>query len=302
MRSKKNTKQSYGSPIAHALLLFACIAWGGSYAVGRFGLNDGSALWLTIWRWGPSAILFAAYLTWSWKRLGSSLIQGIRPIIILSLLGIVIYPATLFRAVAETTALNASLYLAATPVLIILGSVIIWKENVSPAGWCAVALGFIGSLVLLFRGEWGALVSFKIATSDLWAIVSAIVWTGYCTAIPLKPKRLSEMEFLAALVVTGTIVLVMLGVVYAPNDIPLPDSPKTAWAMAYFAIFPSILAFFAWNRATSTVGPTIAAPYNNLVPLLGGVLGVVFLGETIENYHFMGGGLIIAGLLLNATT
>ena len=47
---------------AHVLLVFACLAWGGSYAVGRFGLSEGSALWLTLWRWGPGAVLFAVYV------------------------------------------------------------------------------------------------------------------------------------------------------------------------------------------------------------------------------------------------
>ncbi len=300
MGSKKNTQASFDSPAAHTLLFFACVAWGGSYAVGRFGLSDGSALWLTIWRWGPGAIIFAAYLAWNWKRIGSSLLQNIVPITVVSILGIVIYPATLFRAVAETTALNSSLYLAATPALIAFGSVLFWKERVSLAGWFSVLLGITGSLILLFRGEWSALVGFEIASSDLWAIASAIAWAGYCIAIPLKPTGFSEIKFLAALVVTGTVILIFMGVVFLPTDIPLPNTPSTAWSMIYFAVFPSILAFFAWNKATGIVGPAVAAPYNNLVPFLGGIFGVIFLGEAIEGYHFTGGGLIISALVLNA--
>ena len=105
---------------AHLFLLLACLAWRGSYAVGRFGLNEGSALWLTLWRWGPGALIFALYLSFVRAQVASALRKYISRLLVISLLGIVTYPATLLLAVANTTALNASLYLAATPVLIVL--------------------------------------------------------------------------------------------------------------------------------------------------------------------------------------
>ena len=116
----------------------------------------------------------------------------------------------------------------------------------------------------------------------------------------MKPKGLNELQFLAAIVVIGCVILIFAGVLIGTEGIPLPQNQTIVMSMIYFAVFPSILAFIAWNHATTTVGPTIAAPYNNLVPLLGGVLGVIFLDETIENYHLIGGGIIIASLIVNS--
>lgn len=277
---------------AHLFLIFACVAWGGSYAVGRFGLSEGSALWLTLWRWGPGAIVFARFLIWSHQKTWPRIQRHFAKLGLISLLGIVIYPATLFLAVAETTALNASLYLAVAPVLIVLMSALFWGEKLNLVGAAAVLLGLLGALVLVFRGDAAALLSFLMASSDTWAIVSALAWAGYCVSLPLKPAALSQAAFLGALIVIGSIVLLVSALVFG-GAMPLPRTPVTAWSMVYFAIFPSILAFFAWNWGTTKVGPSIAAPYNNLVPFLGGALGVVFLGEEIESYHLVGGGLIV---------
>ncbi len=284
---------------AHALLIFACVAWGGSYAVGRYGLSDGSPLWLTLWRWGPGAIIFALYLMIKWRSIAPVVARYWLRLTLISLLGVVIYPVTLFMAVAQTTALNASLYLAATPVLIVFTSSIVWKDRLGVTALVAVALGVLGALVLFFQGSMAALLEFKIAKNDIWAIFSALAWAAYCVSLPLKPKELTEIPFLAIIVVIGTIVLLGLALAEGTSDLPLPKTPAVAWSMAFFAIFPSVLAFLAWNWGTTLVGSATAAPYNNLVPFLGGALGIIFLHEKIEKYHIVGGVLIVAGLLIN---
>lgn len=252
------------SASAHFLLIFACLAWGGSFAVGRFGLSEGSALWLTLWRWGPAALALAVYLLVNWSKYGLCVQRNLLRLTLISLLGVVIYPSTLFLAVAQTSALNASLYLSVTPVLIVLISSFVWKERIGAVGALAVFFGLLGALALAFRGSFSALLAFEIASSDLWAIVSALAWAGYCVSLPLKPADLNEVSFLAALTAIGSVVLLLLAITTG-GGIPKPDTSAVAWSMVYFMLFPSILAFLAWNWGTTTVGPSMAAPQGNRI-------------------------------------
>ena len=294
-----NTKLTHHLVISHMLLFFACLAWGGSYAVGRYGLNSGSAIWLTLWRWGSGALIFLTYLVITWPTISETIKSNWLKLIVISLLGIVIYPASLFLAVAHTTALNASLYLATTPVLITIASACVWREKVSGFNIIAIGLGIFGACVLLFRGNFQLFIDFRISTTDFWAVISAISWAAYCVSLPMKPRGLSEFQFLATIVVMGCAVLILAGMLIDNEKIPLPQNQTIAASMIYFAVFPSVLAFLAWNYATTNVGPAVASPYNNLVPLLGGVLGVIFLDEAIEKHHLIGGGIIIASLIMN---
>jgi drug/metabolite transporter (DMT)-like permease len=69
-------------------------------------------------------------------------------------------------------------------------------------------------------------------------------------------------------------------------------------AIAYVAIFPSILAYGAWNRGVALIGGNRSAPFLHLTPLYSAVLAVVLLGERIRLYHIVGFALILIGVYL----
>ena len=85
---------------------------------------------------------------------------------LVSVLGIVIYPVSLFLAMAQTTAINASLYLATTPALIAIASPCVWHEKISAFNLIAIGLGVLGACILLFRGNLDLFIDFRIATTD----------------------------------------------------------------------------------------------------------------------------------------
>jgi len=75
-------------------------------------------------------------------------------------------------------------------------------------------------------------------------------------------------------------------------------SRKTALPLVYFAIFPGILAYGFWNHGVHRIGPAKAAIFMYLTPVFASVLAGIFLGERLGPPHLLGGGLILAGLLL----
>jgi drug/metabolite transporter (DMT)-like permease len=69
-------------------------------------------------------------------------------------------------------------------------------------------------------------------------------------------------------------------------------------AMAYIAVFPSFIAYLFFNRGIELVGAARAGQSWHLMPLFGGILAVLFLGETFYLYHVIGVALIAAGILI----
>ncbi len=80
------------------------------------------------------------------------------------------------------------------------------------------------------------------------------------------------------------------------------EGARTQWslgavaAVAYFAVFPSVLAYFFWNAAVARVGGNRAGVFLHLVPLFGTVLSVLFLHEALAWYHYAGAILIFGGI------
>ena len=70
--------------------------------------------------------------------------------------------------------------------------------------------------------------------------------------------------------------------------------------MAYIAVFPSFVAYLFFNRGIELIGAARAGQSWHLMPLIGSILAVVFLGESFHLYHAIGIALIGAGILLAA--
>jgi drug/metabolite transporter (DMT)-like permease len=61
------------------------------------------------------------------------------------------------------------------------------------------------------------------------------------------------------------------------------------------------LGYFVWNWALEQVPAARAAIYLNVQPLVGALLGVVWLSERFTVFTVAGGALILAGLWLALT-
>ena len=77
-------------------------------------------------------------------------------------------------------------------------------------------------------------------------------------------------------------------------------SPKTVVAIAYLAVFPSVVAYICWNRAVPIVGPNVAGFFNPIIPVFGTLFAVILLGERLHLYHLAGFALVLGGVVLTS--
>ena len=69
-------------------------------------------------------------------------------------------------------------------------------------------------------------------------------------------------------------------------------------SLAYVALFPSVVAYIFWNRGVREVGPNAAGVTLQLMPIFGALLAAAFLGERLAGHHWLGGALVLSGILL----
>ncbi|MDQ2696117.1 MAG: DMT family transporter, partial [Pseudomonadota bacterium] len=72
----------------------------------------------------------------------------------------------------------------------------------------------------------------------------------------------------------------------------------TLGAIAYVAIFPSVLAYVFWNRAVEELGANRSGQFLHLMPAFGAILSMLVLGERLYAFHGAGIALIAAGIWL----
>ena len=69
-------------------------------------------------------------------------------------------------------------------------------------------------------------------------------------------------------------------------------------AMVLLAIFPTAIAALIYFRVIKTLGATVFSQINYVIPILGAIWGILFLGEFLRWNVFVALGMVLLGIYL----
>ncbi len=69
-------------------------------------------------------------------------------------------------------------------------------------------------------------------------------------------------------------------------------------SVLYVAAFPSIVAYFCWNRGVEAIGANRAGLFINFIPVFASIMAIIWLGESLRAFHLIGMLLIFSGMVL----
>ncbi len=192
---------------AYLYLIFAALLWGGNYVVGKIMGTDVNPVTLAWLRWTPAALLVVCFcfrgIIAQWELITS----GILRISVLSVLGVILFPTTLYKGLQTTTSLNAALYLSVVPLFVLILNFLFYREKLTLRIGLGSGIAFWGVLWLLAKGNPAVLINLSFNEGDLWAIASAFSWACYCSLARLKPQGLKTGAFLGASLTIGVLLL-----------------------------------------------------------------------------------------------
>lgn len=281
-------------------LALASLFWAGNALVARAFTGEIPPLSLAFWRWAMAlAILLPLVGPSLWQHRHTLRNAGWR-LWLLALFAITFYNALLYTAAGSTAAINISLVSTCLPLATFIGAGLLLGEWPARRAWVGLVLALFGLLWLIAQGDWQVLASLSFARGDLVMVLATLDWALYSLLLRRWSAHLQVPPFtlLGALVLLG---LLMLAPLYAwelgQGARFEPSLPNLA-AIGYTALFASVLAYQLWNIGLRELGPSRTAMSNYLMPVFTAILGWVLLGESLQTYHWVGGALIVSGLLL----
>ena len=81
-------------------------------------------------------------------------------------------------------------------------------------------------------------------------------------------------------------------------EIPTDFASQTAWLVVLYQAFLGAVAHVWWYEGVKAVGPSRAAIFMNLQPVVGVLLAWVLLHEAVEWPEVVGGALVLLGVAL----
>ncbi len=282
----------------YLLLVYAVFFWSGNAIVGRAVNQDIPPIGLSFWRW---AIGFAVLLPFTSRevwRIRGLVLRHWRLMLLYDAFGVVGCNVLTYAALHDTTAVNSSLMNSTTPIFVMVLSYFLFRDRIDMRQLLGVAVSLAGVVAIVLGGDLAHLSALSVNRGDLMMLTSIGLWSVYTAMLRYKPDGIPPMAFLTVLTGLGALVELpfyvaemALGAWFAPT---LPN----LLAVVYVGIFPAALALHFWNVAVAALGATRTSVFIHLMPVVGTIMAVAFLGERFGINHAVGMALIFSGVYL----
>lgn len=283
--------------------LLAATFWGGMYVVSKWGFATIPPVTLAFLRVILGAVTLFAFLRFTKPHRQFSRAEW-RSFTILGV-WIAVTLLTQFVGTDLTNASQGSLLTVLTPVFTLLLGIALLGESLSGRKIGGIVLAAVGT-VLVIAGQYDLTT---IAAGNLlgivWLLVASFGWAAYTVYGTPLVRRYSALETATYSTIIATPImalaavfeLVSLGI--DPTSIPL--SPGIVGAVLYLGVGSTALAWYLWYRGVKHLEAGVVAAFFFIQPVVGSILGVAFLDETLGTLFLVGGAVMAGGVYLAST-
>ncbi len=177
---------------------------------------------------------------------------------------------------------------------IILAHFWLKDEKMTLPRLAGLAVGFVGMVVLVSRDLGPAALS-----GNVWGQIAVIVASiSYASAITFSRKHLRGQppvlqSTMVLLIASG---MMAVATPIAEQPLNLPDTGLAWFAIAWLGLLGSCAAYLLFFYLINAWGPTRASLVTYIFPVIGLILGIVFLNEPADWTLLVGSALIVAGI------
>lgn len=190
----------------------------------------------------------------------------------------------------HTTALNASIMMGSLPILTIVLGYIFYKQPISIEKLGYVFLSLLGIVLIISKGDISVLRKFQFNIGDIYMLGSAVSWAIYTLILQYDKRDIEPLPLLGINYILGTVLSIIFIVIVGDTELNA-NVWQTDFTLLvlYTALMAGVVATVMYMIVTPIVGSVSASIFINLVPVLGGLGGVLILGEQFHIYHGIGG-------------
>jgi len=282
---------------AYALTNLAAFLWGTNFVLGRLLRADIGPATLTLARFAVAGLVFAWLLRrappserwpgaqWPW-------------LLAMGLTGVVGFTVLLYTGLKFTTAVNAGLINGVGPLVIGLMAALFLRERLTRLMITGAGLSLAGVAVIASDGSLEKLLRLQLNFGDVLVFGAVLAWGVYSVLGRVVTRTRSALAASALSSLFGLPWLLPLAV-WEQAVQPVNASPFVLGACVYIGLFPSVVAYLAWNEGIRRVGAARGVIFYNMLPVFAALLGRLILGEPLSGAQLAGGALVLGGSLLS---
>ena len=289
------------SPQRRALLLMilTALVWAGLFPTGKVALRSIPPFPFAAIRLSIGATLLFLYLqrkndaqempvNWTPRLVGSFLFLGFT--------GYLLSVGGSYQGLRLTTATNAALLNAASPIAIALLAAIFLREKMSAKMLLGIVISIVGVGVIVARGSWQVITASAYNPGDLIIVATLFAWGIYTTYGRHLMQVVSPLAATTYAYIAGATYLLIACWLTEWEGWQVAETRWDSWLAVAYQSTLGTFAHFWYYQAVEILGPSRAGVFINLVPVMAIGIAYVFLDEALTLPHLVGGLIVLVGV------
>jgi drug/metabolite transporter (DMT)-like permease len=281
----------------YLIVTIAPLCWAGNVVLARGVIHMIPPIGLAFWRWTIAFLILLPFSFSHARRDWPLVVRNWRILFLISVLGISCFNTLLYKAVHTISAINVSLIQTTMPAFIILISLVLFNQRVRAVQTIGVGFCILGAVLVILRGNLIAISHMSFSDGDLLMIIAVIIYAFYTVLLRKRPglHPFSLLTYTFGIGILGLLPAYVWEIVtFGGFEFTFP----VFLSILYVAVFPSVVAYFCWNRGVDELGASKTGLFINLIPVFASILAILFLGESLKVYHVVGMVFIFSGMVL----
>jgi drug/metabolite transporter (DMT)-like permease len=197
-----------------------------------------------------------------------------------------------------STASNGSLVTSATPAFVLVFAALLLGEKITWRRLMALLVASLGVLAVIDPRT--AQLSSDLFLGNLALVGAALTWALYSVLVRKVTRNMDVLPVSLVAFAGGLPVSIPLGIWEGSTQEIGLITPGVIAGVLFIGIISTALAMYLWNSAFAILDAGVASLTFFAQPVVGTILGAIFLNEAITPLFIFGGVLIGMGLIISS--
>ncbi|MDG0791722.1 DMT family transporter [Cohnella ginsengisoli] len=276
-------------------LLAVSVLWGCNYVASAYLLREFSPILLALSRLVVTS-LFLLCVGWMSRTVKKPTKREWMWLALVGLTSSLMYQIFYFIGLTHTSAGNAALIIALSPIATTFLARVFLKEKVTGFKVGGALTALVGVAAIVLNG--GKVTG--VSRGDFFILLAMLTLAVSVLLIRKATETMKSIDVTIYSTLIGTALLFpAAGVEWAQGQQHAGGSPFT-WAMLVFvALIAQGLAGLWWNQGISVAGASTSAMFMNIPPFVAILVAYAALGDPIRLTQIAGGALIVIGVAVS---
>ena len=211
--------------------------------------------------------------------------------------GVTLNMLTFFKGLQYTTPINGSVIMITVPIIVLILSATILKEQVTKLKVTGVGLGLSGALVLSLYGQ-SSVYGENILLGNFLVFINAASYSYYLILIKKLTSKYHPYDFIKWLFLFGSIMVLPFGYTEL-SAVNWQDFPSYIWfSVGFVIVFATFGTYLLNPLALKNLKATTVSTFLYLQPIFAGIFAIAMGSDQLDLVKGLAALLIFIGVYL----